>query len=117
MFTTGYEEYAGKIHAVCGECEEIIEDVVRDMELGELKDRYESTKGFPDVTQTPVPRWDLIELRRYATMPIQFSRGCPFDCEFCDIIVMNGRKPRTKSPEPARSSAGPQPRSRCLQIS
>src|SRR5215211_2677982 len=99
LFTTGYEEYAGKIHAVCGECEEIIEDVVRDMELGELKDRYESTKGFPDVTKTPVPRWDLIELRRYATMPIQFSRGCPFDCEFCDIIVMNGRKPRTKSPE------------------
>ena len=46
-----------------------------------------------------MPRWDLIELRRYATMPIQFSRGCPFDCEFCDIIVMNGRKPRTKSPE------------------
>jgi len=99
LFTTGYEEYAGKIHAVCGECEDIINDVVRDMESGELKERYESTHGFPDVTKTPVPRWDLIELRRYATMPIQFSRGCPFDCEFCDIIIMNGRKPRTKTPE------------------
>jgi radical SAM superfamily enzyme YgiQ (UPF0313 family) len=46
-----------------------------------------------------VPRWDLIEPRHYATMSIQFSRGCPFDCEFCDIIIMNGRKPRTKTPE------------------
>src|SRR4029078_9308389 len=54
---------------------------------------------MPDVTKTPVPPWDLINLRRYATMPVQFSRGCPFDCEFCDIIVMNGRKPRTKTPE------------------
>jgi radical SAM superfamily enzyme YgiQ (UPF0313 family) len=99
LFTTGYEEYAGAVHAVCGECEEIIDDVIRDMETGELKDRYESTHGFPDVTKTPVPRWDLIELRYYATMPVQFSRGCPFDCEFCDIIIMNGRKPRTKTPE------------------
>ena len=46
----------------------------------------------------PVPRWDLIDLRHYVTMSVQFSRGCPFDCEFCDIVVMNGRVPRTKSP-------------------
>jgi radical SAM superfamily enzyme YgiQ (UPF0313 family) len=45
-----------------------------------------------------VPRWDLIDLRQYVTMPVQFSRGCPFDCEFCDIVVMNGRVPRTKDP-------------------
>ncbi|MCC6209595.1 MAG: DUF4070 domain-containing protein, partial [Burkholderiales bacterium] len=50
------------------------------------------------VRATPVPRWDLIELRDYVTMPVQFSRGCPFDCEFCDIVVMNGRVPRTKTP-------------------
>jgi radical SAM superfamily enzyme YgiQ (UPF0313 family) len=99
LFTTGYEDYAGQVHAVCGECEEIIEDVIRDMEAGELKAKYESTRGFPDVTKTPVPRWDLINVRHYATMPVQFSRGCPFDCEFCDIIIMNGRKPRTKAPE------------------
>jgi radical SAM superfamily enzyme YgiQ (UPF0313 family) len=99
LFTTGYEDYAGDVHAVCGECEEIIGDVIRDMETGALEPKYESTHGFPDVTKTPVPRWDLIHPRHYATMSIQFSRGCPFDCEFCDIIVMNGRKPRTKSPE------------------
>jgi radical SAM superfamily enzyme YgiQ (UPF0313 family) len=51
------------------------------------------------VRRTPVPRFDLIDLRHYVTMPVQFSRGCPFDCEFCDIVVMNGRVPRTKSPE------------------
>jgi len=99
LFTTGYEEYLGEVHCVCGECEEIIDEVIRDMESGELRGKYESGHGFPDVTKTPVPRWELINLRHYATMSIQFSRGCPFDCEFCDIIVMNGRKPRTKTPE------------------
>ena len=98
LFTTGHEEFEG-IHAVLGEAEEIIGDVIRDMESGQLKDKYESTLGFPDVTRTPVPRFDLIRPRHYATMSIQFSRGCPFDCEFCDIIVMNGRKPRTKTSE------------------
>jgi radical SAM superfamily enzyme YgiQ (UPF0313 family) len=98
LFTTGYEEYADDVHAVVGECEESIGELVRDMEADQLRDVYRSPVAFPDVTRTPVPRWDLVNLRHYATASIQFSRGCPFDCEFCDIIVMNGRKPRTKSP-------------------
>jgi radical SAM superfamily enzyme YgiQ (UPF0313 family) len=98
LFTTGYEDYAADVHAVLGECEETIAGVVRDMESGLLQAKYESGHGFPDVTKTPVPRWDLVDTRQYATMSIQFSRGCPFDCEFCDIIIMNGRKPRTKTP-------------------
>lgn len=52
----------------------------------------------PDVTITPVPRFDLLEFDAYAEMSVQFSRGCPFQCEFCDIIVLYGRKPRTKAP-------------------
>jgi radical SAM superfamily enzyme YgiQ (UPF0313 family) len=52
----------------------------------------------PDVTQTPIPRFDLLDLAAYMAMTIQFSRGCPFQCEFCDIITLYGRKPRTKSP-------------------
>ncbi len=52
----------------------------------------------PDVTLTPVPRFDLLELNAYSEMSVQFSRGCPFLCEFCDIIVLYGRKPRTKTP-------------------
>ena len=60
--------------------------------------RIYQAAGRPDITQTPVPRWDLMDFRHYVTMAVQFSRGCPFDCEFCDIIVMNGRVPRTKTP-------------------
>jgi radical SAM superfamily enzyme YgiQ (UPF0313 family) len=52
----------------------------------------------PDVTSTPIPRYDLLELDAYDSMSVQFSRGCPFQCEFCDIIVLYGRKPRTKTP-------------------
>jgi radical SAM superfamily enzyme YgiQ (UPF0313 family) len=52
----------------------------------------------PDVTNTPIPRFDLLEFEAYAEMSVQFSRGCPFQCEFCDIIVLYGRKPRTKNP-------------------
>lgn len=97
-FTTGCDEYAGVVHAVCGECEDIIDELVQDMESGKVRDKYESAHGFPDVSRTPVPRWDLVNLRHYATLSIQFSRGCPFDCEFCDIVVMNGRTPRMKAP-------------------
>ncbi len=57
------------------------------------------TSEKPDVTSTPVPRFDLLELEAYDSMSVQFSRGCPFQCEFCDIIVLYGRKPRTKNPE------------------
>src|ERR1019366_1286519 len=52
----------------------------------------------PDVTLTPCPRFDLLDLTDYVSIPIQYSRGCPFQCEFCDIIVMFGRRPRTKTP-------------------
>ena len=52
----------------------------------------------PDVTSTPIPRFDLLEFDAYDMMSVQFSRGCPFQCEFCDIIVLYGRKPRTKTP-------------------
>ena len=56
------------------------------------------TTEKPDITITPIPRYDLLELDAYDSMSVQFSRGCPFQCEFCDIIVLYGRKPRTKNP-------------------
>lgn len=55
----------------------------------------------PDVTRSPMPRFDLLQRDAYYMMAIQFSRGCPFNCEFCDIISLYGRKPRTKEPEQA----------------
>jgi radical SAM superfamily enzyme YgiQ (UPF0313 family) len=71
--------------------------LVEDMQRGTLRHTYEAPNR-PEITRVPVPRWDLINMRHYVTMSVQFSRGCPFDCEFCDIVVMNGRVPRTKSP-------------------
>jgi radical SAM superfamily enzyme YgiQ (UPF0313 family) len=98
LFTTGHEEFEQDVHCVLGEAEDLMEELVRDLETGQLRPVY-TAKERPDISQTPVPRWDLIEFRHYVTMPIQFSRGCPFDCEFCDIVIMNGRVPRTKSPD------------------
>ncbi len=67
------------------------------IERGDTKGTFRTTEK-PDVTTTPIPRFDLLELDAYSMMSIQFSRGCPFQCEFCDIIVLYGRKPRTKAP-------------------
>nr|WP_242040267.1 MULTISPECIES: B12-binding domain-containing radical SAM protein [Desertifilum] len=67
------------------------------LERGEKTGIFRTTEK-PAVTETPVPRYDLLELDAYDSMSVQFSRGCPFQCEFCDIIVLYGRKPRTKTP-------------------
>jgi radical SAM superfamily enzyme YgiQ (UPF0313 family) len=98
LFTTGHEAFPEIQHFVLGEAEEIMPQVVADMQAGRLQSIYQASHR-PDITRTPAPRWDLIKFRHYVTMSVQFSRGCPFDCEFCDIIVMNGRVPRTKTPE------------------
>lgn len=66
---------------------------------GETSGIYRSNGEKPDVTGTPIPRFDLLEMDAYSEMSVQFSRGCPFQCEFCDIIVLYGRKPRTKTPQ------------------
>jgi len=97
LFTTGHEAFPEIKHFVLGEAEELMPQVVADMQSGRLQAVYHADHR-PDIARTPAPRWDLINLRHYVTMAVQFSRGCPFDCEFCDIIVMNGRVPRTKTP-------------------
>lgn len=98
LFTTGHEAFPSISHFVLGEAEDVIAQLVADMRAGNVRALYQAPV-FPTLDHTPVPRWDLIRLRNYVTMAAQFSRGCPFDCEFCDIVVMNGRVPRTKSPE------------------
>ena len=65
---------------------------------GEQRGRFHSGGQKPDITRSPIPRFDLLDLAAYNVMAVQFSRGCPFQCEFCDIIVLYGRKPRTKEP-------------------
>ncbi len=66
---------------------------------GDQSGTFRANGERPDVTNTPIARFDLLEFDAYAEMSVQFSRGCPFQCEFCDIIVLYGRKPRTKAPE------------------
>jgi radical SAM superfamily enzyme YgiQ (UPF0313 family) len=83
---------------VQGEAEAIWDGFLGDLRAGQLQARYIATDK-PDVTKTPAPRFDLLNVDDYLTIPVQFSRGCPFQCEFCDIIVIFGRRPRTKSPE------------------
>ena len=83
---------------VIGEAEAVWETFLPDLIRDRLEPRYTSDEK-PDITRTPVPRFDLLNVDNYLTIPIQFSRGCPFRCEFCDIIVMFGRRPRTKTPD------------------
>ena len=98
LFTTASERFADAACCVVGEAEAIIATLVADLAAGCLKPRYQAAER-PDVTTTPLPRWDLIDIRDYVTMSVQFSRGCPFDCEFCDITTVYGRVPRVKTPD------------------
>jgi radical SAM superfamily enzyme YgiQ (UPF0313 family) len=72
---------------------------VEAVERGDRSGTFRADGQKPDVTTTPIPRFDLLEFNAYDSLSVQFSRGCPFQCEFCDIIVLYGRKPRTKTPE------------------
>jgi radical SAM superfamily enzyme YgiQ (UPF0313 family) len=84
-------------HVVVGEPDEIFPEIAADLEGGSARRLYRVIEK-PDVSRTPVPRFDLLALNKYTLMAVQFSRGCPFTCEFCDIITLYGRRPRTKSP-------------------
>lgn len=97
LFTTGHGDFPEIEHLVIGEAEEIMPQLIADLTRRSPKRLY-AAEGRPDISGVPIPRWDLIDTTKYVTMAVQFSRGCPFDCEFCDIIVMNGRVPRTKAP-------------------
>ena len=93
------EECNGTVdHFLFGEVEDIFEGFMTDFESGAAKEVYKETKK-PDITKTPPPRYDLIDINSYGSLALQFSRGCPFNCEFCDITKLFGRVPRTKSNE------------------
>ncbi|HMK35541.1 MAG TPA: DUF4070 domain-containing protein [Desulfomonilaceae bacterium] len=98
LFTSVPQEYEDIDHLVLNEGEITLPLFLRDLERGTPRRVYTSEER-PDITQTPPPRWELINTALYASMSVQYSRGCPFDCEFCDIVKLNGRKPRVKSNE------------------
>ena len=94
--TSYYQDLEGADHLILDEVEETLLDFLRDLERGTAKRIYRAPEK-PNVSRSPLPRYDLIDLDEYASMALQFSRGCPFDCEFCDITKLFGRKPRTKT--------------------
>ncbi len=98
LFTTGHEEFNGVAHFVLGEAEVTLLPFLRDLEQGCAQHIYTADR-YPDISKTPIPLWSLIDMKKYSSMNTQYSRGCPYNCEFCDIIILNGHKPRTKSKE------------------
>jgi radical SAM superfamily enzyme YgiQ (UPF0313 family) len=82
-------------HVMVGEAEEVFAAIARELENGTAQAVYR-VNDKPDMSRSPIPRFDLLRRNMYTSMPVQFSRGCPFQCEFCDIITIYGRKPRTK---------------------
>jgi radical SAM superfamily enzyme YgiQ (UPF0313 family) len=98
LFTAGFEEFDGIDHLVLGEAEVTLPPFLEDLEKGQARHIYASSER-PDISTTPIPLWSLIDMKQYSTMNLQYSRGCPYDCEFCDIIILNGHTPRTKSKE------------------
>jgi radical SAM superfamily enzyme YgiQ (UPF0313 family) len=97
LFTIGWEEFPNVDVFVLGEAEEIFPEFLQDLKEGKLKKIYSSENKYPDIKKSPIPAWDLVKLSSYNSVCIQFSRGCPFNCEFCDIDYLNGRNPRLKS--------------------
>ena len=96
LFTGEHEQFPEVDHFVLNEAEVTLTPFLRDLEAGRAERVYTSPE-FPDIQQTPAPLWELADRKRYATMSIQYSRGCPFDCEFCNITSLYGHLPRVKT--------------------
>ncbi|HEX8843496.1 MAG TPA: B12-binding domain-containing radical SAM protein [Pyrinomonadaceae bacterium] len=96
--TTSAENLPEADHIFLGEAETTLPEFVRDLKLGEAKRVYQASER-PALSASPLPDFRLADLKRYSAMSVQYSRGCPFNCEFCDIIEIYGRVPRTKSNE------------------
>ncbi|MDX3807233.1 B12-binding domain-containing radical SAM protein [Bosea thiooxidans] len=95
--TSTPEIYEAADFRVLGEAEEIMGDFVAAWNTGARNGVFRSEMGKTDVTKSPTPRFDLLKFAHYLHIGVQFSRGCPFNCEFCDIIELYGRVPRTKT--------------------
>lgn len=96
LFSSEFEDFAEVDHLVLNEAEITMPQFLEDLKAGRARHLYK-TDELPSMALTPIPRWELINMERYSGMSIQYSRGCPFDCEFCNISVLYGHKVRTKS--------------------
>jgi len=98
LFTANPEDFDEVDHLVLNEAELTLPVFLDDLRNNRARHIYTADR-WTDLKHSPIPLWELIDTRKYAAMNIQYSRGCPFDCEFCDITALFGRKPRTKSAE------------------
>ncbi|HQP29987.1 MAG TPA: B12-binding domain-containing radical SAM protein, partial [Deltaproteobacteria bacterium] len=96
-FTTAEEDFSAIDHRFQGEAEETFPTFLADLERGTPRRLY-AAASRPDLSLSPIPAWELINMQDYDSMLVQFSRGCPFDCEFCNITQLGGSRPRTKPP-------------------
>ena len=96
LFTMEHEQFPDVDYFVLNEAEETLAPFLHDLEQGQARRVYASAE-FPDIHQTPVPLWQIADLRYYDTVSIQVSRGCPFDCDFCNVTALLGHRPRTKT--------------------
>jgi radical SAM superfamily enzyme YgiQ (UPF0313 family) len=96
LFTTEPEEFETVDHFVLNEAELTLPAFLEDLQEGKAQRIY-TTSEFADIQKTPAPLWELADMDSYATMEVQYSRGCPYSCEFCNVTVLFGHHPRTKS--------------------
>jgi len=96
LFTMEHEQFPDVDHFILNEAEETLAPFLRDLLAGQARRVYSSEK-YPDIHQTPIPLWRLANLKHYDTISIQFSRGCPFNCDFCNVTALLGHRPRTKT--------------------
>ncbi len=96
LFTSSPELYENIDYLILNEAEITLPLFINDLNEGAPKHKY-TTEAWADITTAPLPDWELISMNNYTSMNLQYSRGCPFDCDFCDITVLYGRKPRTKT--------------------
>jgi radical SAM superfamily enzyme YgiQ (UPF0313 family) len=95
LFTAEPERFDDVEHLVLGEAELTLAPFLADLAEGHAKHLY-AAEGFAEMSTSPVPSWELLDLDAYATMAVQYSRGCPFDCDFCNVTVLLGHRPRVK---------------------
>lgn len=98
LFTQEYDSFSEIDHFVLNEAEMTLPEFLVDFSANHLKRIYTSEK-YPDIKTSPVPRFDLLQMNRYFTMSIQYSRGCPYNCNFCNVTALFGHLPRVKSAE------------------
>jgi len=96
LFTGEYQEFPNVDHFILNEAELTLPPFLADLERG-CPQRVYTTPEYADLAQTPVPAWDLVKMKYYDSMAIQYSRGCPYNCDFCNVTALLGHRPRTKS--------------------